>query len=171
LDDGQISLAFPLSDGPQKGQLFFGVKPAWGGVFLFFDQDLLENIKGTFSNQALLFGPTEKAAQGNQPPIDGGRFQAFLNQAAFVLLNVSVVNGLGVKVLSGCLLKPTGKGGQVMAAGPDRVWAFSHLGQVVSVLVCNILFRSHENIILRVFSWLMVGFGKVFLEIPAFLAG
>jgi hypothetical protein len=80
------------------------------------------------------------------------------------------VNGLGVKVLSGCLLKPTGKGGQIMAVSPDRVGAFSHPGQVVSVLVCNLLFRSHENIILRVFSWLMVDFGRVFLEIPAFLA-
>jgi hypothetical protein len=137
---------------------------------LFFDQDLLEDIKGTFSHQALLFGPTEKPAQGNQPPIDGSRFQAFLNQAAFVLLDVSGVNGLGVKVLSGCLLKPTDKGGQVVAVGPDRVGAFSHLGQVISVLVCNILFGSHENIILRVFSWLMAGFGMVFLEIPAFLA-
>jgi hypothetical protein len=79
------------------------------------------------------------------------------------------VSGLGVKVLSGCLLKPTGKGGQVMSVSPDRVGAFSHLGQVISVLVCNVLFRSHENIILRVFSWLMVGLGRVFLEIPAFL--
>jgi hypothetical protein len=132
---------------------------------------LFEDLKGVISNQALLFGPTEKVAKGNQPPIDGGRFQAFLNQVAFVLLDVSGVNGLGVKVLSGCLLKPMGKGGQVMSVGSDGVGAFSHPGQVFSVLVCNFLFRSRENIILRVFSWLMVGFGRVFLEIPAFLAG
>jgi hypothetical protein len=131
---------------------------------------LLKDLKGVISDQALLFGPTEKAAKGDQPPVDGGRFQAFLNQVAFVLLDVSGVNGLGVKVLSGGLLKPTDKGGQVMNIGPDRVGAFSHLGQVLSVLVCNLLFRSHENIIFRVFSWLMVGFGRVFLEIPAFLA-
>jgi hypothetical protein len=118
-----------------------------------------------------LFGPTEKAAKGNQPPIDGGRFQAFLNQVAFVVLDVSGVKGLGVKVLSGCLLKPTGKGGQVMAVGSDRVGAFPHPGQVLSVLVCNILFRSHGNIISRVFSWLIVAFGMVFFRNPPFLAG
>jgi hypothetical protein len=151
--------------------LFFAVQPAGGGVFLFFDQDLLENIKGTFSNQALLFGPTEKAAQGNQPPIDAGRFQAFLNQVALDPLDVSGVNGLGVKVLSGGLLKPTCKGGQIMTVGSDRVGAFSHLGQVLSVLVCNVPFHSHENTILTVFSWLMVGFGRVFFRNPAFLAG
>jgi hypothetical protein len=48
--------------------------------------------------------------------------------------------------------------------------AFAHLGQVASALVCNLLFRSHENIISRVFPWLMAGFGKVFLEILAFPA-
>jgi hypothetical protein len=40
---------------------------------------LFEDLKGVISHQALLFGPTEKAAKGNQPSIDGGRFQAFLN--------------------------------------------------------------------------------------------
>lgn len=65
---------------------------------------------------------------------------------------------------------PTGKGSQVVAVGSGRVGAFSHLGQVVSVLVGNGLFRSHENIILRVFSWLMVAFGEVFFRTPTFLA-
>ena len=32
---------------------------------------LFEDLKGVISNQALLFGPTEKAAKGNQPPVDG----------------------------------------------------------------------------------------------------
>jgi hypothetical protein len=65
---------------------------------------LFEDFKGVISNQALLSGPTKKAAKGDRPPIDGGRFQAFLNQVAFVLLDVSGINGLGVKVLSGSWL-------------------------------------------------------------------
>ena len=109
---------------------------------------MFEDLEGVISNQALVFGPTEKAARGNQLSIDGGRFSAFTNQVAFVLLDVSGVNGLGVKVLSGGLLEPTGKGSNVLAVGFDRVGTLPHPDQVFSVLVCNALLRDHRNIIL-----------------------